>query len=130
MEFFLRGVEETSVQAADTARAILALKQAHERLLEKQLGRRSGSGRKLLEHLFRRPVISVGDAAEVLGSSFPPANSLVGSFAKLGLLTELTGQRRNRFFRYQPYVDLLQRDRAPPLAREGTASPVRPATRG
>lgn len=127
--FFLRGVEETSVQAAETARAILALKQAHERLLERELGRRAGSGHRLLEHLFRRPVISVGDAAEVLGSSFPPANSLVGRFAKLGLLTELTGQRRNRFFRYQPYVELLQRDRAPPAAREEPRSVSQATTR-
>jgi Fic family protein len=116
LTFFLMGVEETSIQAADTARAILALKQNHEALLEKELGRRAGNGHKLLEHLFRRPVISVNDAASVIGSTFPPANSLVGTFRKLGLLTELTGQRRNRFFRYKPYVDLLQRDRAPPAA--------------
>jgi Fic family protein len=114
--FFLTGVEETSIHAAETARAILALKQEHELVIERELGRRAGSGRKLLEHLFRRPVVNVGMVASLLGSTFPPASELVTTFANLGLLTELTGQKRNRFFRYTPYVELLQQDleRRPP----------------
>lgn len=114
--FFLQGVEETSVQASQTARAILALKQEHEALLERELGRRTGRSRRLLEHMFRRPVTSVGEVATALGTSFPTANELVGNLVELGLLTEVTGQRRNRFFRYQPYVELLERDRFPPRA--------------
>jgi Fic family protein len=112
--FFLQGVEETSIQASQTARAILALKQEHETLLERELGRRTGRARRLLEHLFRRPVTSVGKVAAALGTSFPPANDLVGKLVELSLLTEVTGQRRNRFVRYQPYVELLERDRSPP----------------
>jgi Fic family protein len=130
--FFLTGVEETSIQAAETARAILALKQEHELLIERDLGRRAGSGHKLLEHLFRQPVVNVGTVASLLGSTFPPASELVKTFAKLGLLTELTGQKRNRFFRYTPYVELLQQDRVPtpsPRAASATTAPGPPRPR-
>jgi cell filamentation protein, protein adenylyltransferase len=39
--------------------------------------------------------------------SFPTANRLVGRFEELGILREVTGQRRSRMFRYEPYVRLF-----------------------
>lgn len=115
--FFLTGIEETSIQAVETAREILAMKHEHESLIEGELGRRAGSGHKLLDHLYRQPVVNVSLVASLLRSTFPPASDLVTTFERLGLLTELTGQKRNRFFRYTPYVELLQQDRAPTTSR-------------
>ncbi|MCI4323656.1 MAG: Fic family protein, partial [Thermoplasmata archaeon] len=111
--FFLTGVKETSIQAGETARAILALKVEHESIIGGALGKRAGAGHLLLNTLFRRPVISVNRVAKVIGTTYPPANSLVERFVEMRLLVEVTGQKRNRFFRYQPYIDVLQRDRAP-----------------
>lgn len=126
LDFFLRGVEETSIQAAETARAILALKGEHEQLLERELGYRAGRGRRVLDHLFRHPVTSVGEVASALSVTFPPANELVGKLVELGLLRELTGQRRNRYFRYDAYVDVLERDRTPPSPSSGGTVGVPP----
>ncbi len=111
MAFFLRGVRETSLQAAETARAILELKVEHEAVIDRRLGNRAGRGHKLLERLFHRPVISVKEVATSIGTTYPPANELVGQFVELGLLREMTGQKRNRFFRYHPYIEVLQDDR-------------------
>ncbi len=113
IEFFLEGVRETSIRASETARAILALRTEHESLVAGALGKRAGTAHRLLAHLFHRPVLSVKDVARVIGTTYPPANSLVDRFVEMRLLLEVTGQKRNRFFRYQPYIDLLQRDRAP-----------------
>jgi hypothetical protein len=55
-------------------------------------------------------LISVSDATKATGLTFPPSNALVAQLTELGLLKELTGQKRNRFFRYEPYIRLLQRD--------------------
>jgi Fic family protein len=121
IEFFLRGVRETSVQAAGTARAILALKQEHESLIGSTLGRRSAGGHQLLARLYHQPVIDVKEVARVIGTTYPPANDLVDRFVDMRLLVEVTGQRRNRFFRYQPYIDVLSGDR-PPRAEAPTGS--------
>lgn len=110
LEFFFKGVRDTSIQATETARAILDLRTRHSDLIGSKLGKRSGGGHKLLARLFKQPVISVNEVARVIGTTYPPANELVEHFVSLNLLVEVTGQKRNRFFRYQPYIDILRRD--------------------
>ncbi len=122
VEFFLKGVSETSVQATATARAILALKTDHEAALAQSMaGSRVGGGQALLGHLFHTPVVSVNEVARHLGVTFPTANSLVEDFVERKFLVEITGQKRNRFFRYQPYIDILARDQMPVPKGERTS---------
>jgi cell filamentation protein, protein adenylyltransferase len=113
IEFFLRGVQETSIQAGSTARAVLALKADHENQIGQKLGYRAGRGNKLLAQLFHQPVISVNEVAKIIQTTYPPANELVSKFVQMGFLVEVTGQKRNRFFRYHPYIELLQREQRP-----------------
>lgn len=40
--------------------------------------------------------------------SWPTANKLIRSFQDCGILEETTGQRRNRVFRYAPYLSLFK----------------------
>jgi Fic family protein len=110
IEFFFKGVRDTSVQATETARAILELKTKHEELITSHLGKRSGGGHRLLGRLFQQPVISINAVAKLTGTTFPPASELVDRFVELDLLREVTGQKRNRFFRYQPYIEILRRE--------------------
>jgi Fic family protein len=109
LQFFFRGVRDTSIQATSTARAILELRDAHIELIAGNLGKRAGGGQALLRQLFRQPVISVNEVAKVIGTTYPPANDLVDRFVEMSLLAEVTGQKRNRFFRYQPYIEILRR---------------------
>ncbi len=44
---------------------------------------------------------------ELTRMSFPSANDLTKRFVKHGLLTEITGQVRNRRFRYTPYIKIF-----------------------
>ncbi len=110
LEFFFRGVRETSIQAAGTARSILDMRTQHLALVRSRLGKRSGKGRALLERLFQQPVISIKEVARVTGTTYPPASELVDQFVTIGLLGEATGHKRNRLFRYEPYIELLRRD--------------------
>ena len=107
LRFFLEGVRVVSVDATDTAKTLIALREQHRDLLRRSLGRRASHALTLLESMYRGPFLDVSEAAERTGLSFPPANSLVAAFEELGLLTEITGRRRNRLFYYEPYLSLL-----------------------
>ena len=106
LKFFLTGVWKVSEEAFDTARRIIGLRELHRGLIAAG-ARSSAKALLLLDKLFYDPLISVADAAEHLNLSYPAASSLVSELERLGLLEETTGQKRNRLFRYAPYVDLL-----------------------
>lgn len=107
LAFFLRGVAEVSAQAADTARRILALREEHRNLIAQKLGRAAGNGHKVLEHLYKRPIVSVAEITALTGTTYVAANVLVRRMVEIGILTETTGQARHRRFRYDAYVNLF-----------------------
>ena len=105
--FFLRGVIEVAGEAAETARRVLLLREEHRAAITAQLGRAAGNGHKVLESLFDRPIVAVGDVQKLIGTTYVAANSLVSRLVKLGVLSEMTGYARNRRFRYAPYIALF-----------------------
>jgi Fic family protein len=107
LEFFLTGVSEVSAQATETARKILALREDHRKAIAEHLGRAAGNGHKVLESLYLRPILNVNAVKEITGTSFAAANELVSRLARLGILKEITMQRRNRSFRYEQYIDIF-----------------------
>ena len=62
----------------------------------------------MLDLLYERPVVNVAAARQAMAVSWPTANKLIRSFQDRGLLEETTGQRRNRVFRYAPYLALFK----------------------
>jgi Fic family protein len=107
LAFFLRGVSEVSREATDTARRILALRENHRTAVTTRMGRAAGNGLRVLESLYQRPVVTVADVQSLTGTTYTAANNLVSSLTDLGILVEATGYKRNRVFRYQPYIDLF-----------------------
>jgi Fic family protein len=108
LRFFLQGVIEVSVEATETARRILLLREEHRSAITERLGRVAGNGHRVLEHLFDHPIVSVNDVKGLIGTTYPAANDLVAKLEEIKILSEITGQARNRKFRYESYVRLFQ----------------------
>jgi len=107
VEFFLRGVKEVAEQALSVSRRIVALRESHWLVMAEEFGTLGGKGIRLLERLYRRPVITVNEAKDLLGISFAHANGLIGRMVEKGMLREFTGRKRHRHFLYAPYVALF-----------------------
>lgn len=105
--FFLRGLYDVSQQATETARQILLLRERHRELITDKLGRAAGNGHRLLEQLYTTPIVSVTEVQDLIGTTYPSANNLMGQFVKHDLVREMTGQRRHRRFIYQDYISLF-----------------------
>lgn len=106
--FFLRGVQEVSLEATDTARRIIDLK---SRLSEKiHAGRKAGlSALRLLDLSFAMPLLDVPLVVSKLALSRQSATHLVAYLQTLGILHEITGKKRYRKFLFREYVDLIAR---------------------
>lgn len=125
LRFFLEGVVATAEEAAETAERIFELREAHRALVLEETG---AAGLRLLSALFDRPLVNVNYVTRVLDVSFPTANRLVGRFEELHLLREVTGQRRSRRFRYDPYLRLF--DEPTPSELDGHDAQVTDADLG
>ncbi len=110
LTFFLHGVAEVSGQATETARRVLALREAHRSAITEHFGRAAGNGHKVLERLFEQPIVSVNVVQSLTGTTYPAANDLVQRFARRRILVEITGQARNRKYRYDAYVRLFDEE--------------------
>ncbi len=106
LKFFMEGVIETSERAVETARKIIKLRDNHLNKVA-GIGKSAEKGIKLLNALYRTPLVRVKDVERIISLSNPNALILVERFVKLGILHELTGQKRNRVFSYQEYVNLF-----------------------
>jgi DNA-binding MarR family transcriptional regulator len=95
------------VQTRLTRRRILALREHHRKLIANPLGRAAGNGHHVFEYLFEHPIVSINEIADLLGVTYAAASNLVGRLIVVGVLAEITGQTRNRRFRYDPYTELF-----------------------
>ena len=67
------------------------------------------NGRDLVHRLFFEPYMTANRAAEILGCTYPTANNIIARLEEMDVLQEVTGHRRNRRFRFQPYLRLFDR---------------------
>jgi Fic family protein len=105
LRFFLTGVATVAREAEQTARQIVELREQLRR--GAQAADVSVNTLKLMDYLFEQPVINVKAAQQRLGVSFPAAGRIVSDLQNTGVLTEITGGRRNRMFRFVRYLDLF-----------------------
>jgi Fic family protein len=107
LKFFLKGVEQVATEATQNAARIVTMREEHRRRIVEKMGDRSGNSLKLLERLYWGPIVTVKKVMEISGLTYANANHLTAGFLELGLLTELTGQRRNRKFAYSSYLAIV-----------------------
>jgi len=108
VSFFLEGVAISAAQAEQSIIAVASLIAADRRKLL-QSPQASPASYRLFELLPLMPRFTVERVRQQLQTTFPTANAAVQMLAQLGIVVEVTGQKKNRNYRYQAYVDLLTR---------------------
>lgn len=99
LAFFLRGVALQAADAEERAvRLVDLLASNRERLLATNV---SVNGIRLAEELLNLPHLTVRRAQRLLDVTFPTAAKAIEALVELGILTEITGRRRNRVY-YSP----------------------------
>jgi len=111
LDFFLEGVESTATKAVQTAQRLEWLFREDGTMI-KSLGRAT-SAMRVFDALCKRPVTTLNEICRRAGASFPTVGKGMDALLSLGIARELTGQRRNRVFAYQRYLDILNEGTEP-----------------
>ncbi len=114
LTFFLRGVEEVANEATSTARAIVVLRDADWTQIRSE-GLAATNLMRLLDLLFRQPIVSAAYVRDRLGVRYQTANELIERLVAKGILNETTGQKRNRRFAYKNYLALFPSAQPQPI---------------
>ena len=104
--FFLEGVEQTAQGAVKTAQRLADLFMQDVARVQAS-GRGANTALRVLDALRQRPLCTLSQLAPRAGITFPTAAKAMSALLTLGIARELTGQRRNRVFVYDAYLNIL-----------------------
>lgn len=108
IKYFLVGVEQTASITVDTLSSVLQFKRDAEDKIRSSYKSRSTNAIILLQKLLNNPYVTVDEAAKHCNITYNSANTLVKMMVNDGLLTEITGHSRNRFFVCRSYLSLFE----------------------
>ena len=109
LRFFLEGVTLTARSAAETAQRVIDLRENDVRSVT-EMGAVSEKAMKLLNHLYRSPLVRIRDVEKIVALSNPNAIALIRKFTELKILQEITGRKRNKIFANSRYIDIFNTD--------------------
>ncbi|MCG8606947.1 Fic family protein [bacterium] len=106
VDFFLEGVEYTASNAVETASRLVALFRQDEQQVQ-ALGRGASTAFRVFRLLCEKPLANLNQVCERAHFSFPAATKAMQAMERIGIVREITGQRRNRVFAYDRYLAIL-----------------------
>ena len=106
-KFFLVGVIETAKSGISTFDHILKLQKKVEAQIQ-TLGSRAANAQKVLDALYRSPVIDAARVGKIAKISPASAYKLVADLERFGILKEITGGKRGRTYMFDAYVKLFR----------------------
>jgi len=108
LDFFAEAVIVTATQAVDTAQQLLYLSN-RDRDKISGLARAATSTLRVHRALMEHPIATSGSLVEKTGITPATVNKALGHLEQLGIVKELTAQKRNRLFSYAGYVEIMSR---------------------
>ncbi len=108
LDFFAEAVIVTATQAVEAAQQILDLSN-RDRDKISGLGRAAASTLKVHRVLMEHPIATSGSLVEKTGITPATVNKALGHLEQLGIVKELTAQKRNRLFSYEGYIEIMNR---------------------
>jgi Fic family protein len=108
INFFLEAVEAAASEAERAIVAIASLVTADRRRLL-AAPRVGAVALRLFELLPVMPRFTIEQVRQKLETTFPTATAAVTLLEEQGIVTEVTGQKKNRNFSYRAYVEMLAR---------------------
>jgi Fic family protein len=108
LDFFAEAVIVTAGQAVETARQLLDLSN-RDRDKINGLGRAAPSTLQIHRALMEHPIATSSSLAEKTGITPATVNKALGHLEQLGIVRELTAQKRNRLFSYADYIEIMSR---------------------
>ncbi len=108
LDFFAEAVIFTATQAVETAQQLHDLSNEDREKIS-GLGRAAASTLKVHRSLMEYPISTTGWLVKETGSAAATVNKCLVHLERIGIVRELTAQKRNRLFSYHRYVGIMNK---------------------
>ncbi len=108
LDFFAESVIVTATQAVNTAQSLLELSNSSQEKIN-ELGRSSISCQKIHKILLERPIATSNWISEKTGISPATVNKSLEKLQEIGVIDELTSQKRNKLYSYKKYIEIMDK---------------------
>jgi len=108
LDFFAEAVIVTATQAVETAQQLLDLSN-QDRDKISGLGRAAASTLQVHRALMEHPIATSASLVKKTGITPATVNRALAHLEQLGIVKELTAQKRNRLFSYAGYIEIMSR---------------------
>lgn len=112
LEFFLKGISISAVQALSTVNEITKLFDDDLKKIN-SLGRARFSCARAFEYLKKMPQVSVPLLVQELKVTAPTARASLQHMVDLGILKQLSGKKRDKNYLYRNYLAILEKGTEP-----------------
>ena len=104
--FFLRGIEQQSLDAFERSRQLMDLQQKFHALIK---SRRSAIQYKLVDLLIERPVVTVVFVSRYFGVTYATAKNNINRLIKAGILKQAGTAKRNKIFVAEQVFEVINK---------------------
>lgn len=104
IDFFMRGVRDTSEDAARIAKEIASLRQR----ADPELAEMPSNTRLVFDTLFGHPIVDARAVQRHAALGFEGAQAALQRLEQKGWVEEITGKKRGRTYRFTPYLAILE----------------------
>jgi Fic family protein len=113
LDFFAEAFIATATQAVETTQQLLELLN-RDRDAIGGIGRAAASTLQVHRALMEHPIATSSSLVKQTGITPATVNKALGHLMQLGIVKELTAQKRNRLFSYSGYIEIMSRGTEPP----------------
>jgi Fic family protein len=106
-KFFLVGIIETAKNGILTFDNILQLQKQTDIDIQ-SLGSRALKAKKVIDFLYKHPMITADKVSEIASISMPSSYKLISDLERLNVLIEKTGGQRSRVYAFDNYLNLFR----------------------
>lgn len=107
IKFFLQAIHESAEDATLTIDKLTTLHDKNISAINK-MGRATKTALRLFAYLEENPIIEIQKTATALHTTFKTIADSVRRLREMGILTQNSGEQRNRTFSYAAYLDILR----------------------
>lgn len=110
--FYLKAIRDSAQDAHQRAKEIEILENDLKQMIQNdpKFLKTHKTAIQVLNNLFQNPIFSIGEISQKIKKTYNTVNHIISHFKELGLVSKNTTQKRNKIFRFEPYLKLLEKE--------------------